>query len=516
MKRLTLSISAFSALFLIISVLCPGRIAGVVHQPVVQQLVDLVDANPTLHAELEDALSDQPPTSYWFNKDLEDMYVFFDEWVVFLPTIDNARLHMDAFYEFAGSGKGREVVAREPFRSWLCEFMMAVGWFMDSSQSAAAIPWWTNDPRINMEDYIIPPGGYQSFNEFFTRRLKPGTRPIESPDDASVLTSPADCSLLKMADTLASETKLGVKGESLNIRELLGNDRLADDFINGKAILCMLNTTDYHRYHSPVKGRIVSQHQLAGLYYGMDGGWVEYFFQHRRGYFIFDTQRYGHVAMVCVGMFTISSISFITSEGDFVEKGQELGNFAYGGSAIILLFEPSRVTFSIPLDRGPVHVNMGQKIGSLEEINTFAPPPAPRPSPSPTLPRLITPALATQYLNVNPSQAYAGQPVTISTNVVNTGGGTGNYNVALKINGQVEQTRMVSVGPGASYPVKFTITRSQPGTYTVNIDSQQSSFTILNAGHTTGKHVNSGLIAFLIIGALVLAVIVTLILTYRR
>jgi hypothetical protein len=149
MKRMTLSISAFSALFLIISVLCPGRIAGVVHQPVVQQLVDLVDANPTLHAELEDALSDQPPTSYWFNKDLEDMYVFFDEWVVFLPTIDNARLHMDAFYEFAGSGKGREVVAREPFRSWLCEFMMAVGWFMDSSQSAAAIPWWTNDPRIS-------------------------------------------------------------------------------------------------------------------------------------------------------------------------------------------------------------------------------------------------------------------------------------------------------------------------------------------------------------------------------
>jgi uncharacterized membrane protein len=159
---------------------------------------------------------------------------------------------------------------------------------------------------------------------------------------------------------------------------------------------------------------------------------------------------------------------------------------------------------------------MGQKIGSLEEINTFAPPPAPRPSRSPTLPRPITPALATQYLNVNPSQAYAGQPVTISTNVVNTGGDTGNYNVALKINGQVEQTRMVSVGPGASYPVKFTITRSQPGTYTVNIDSQQSSFTILNAGHTTGKHVNSGLIAFLIIGALVLAVIVTLILTYRR
>lgn len=518
-KRSTLSVSAFLALFFIISVLCPGRTVGAAHQPVVQKLVDLVDSNPAFRAELEDALNDQPPTSYWFNKDLEDMYAFFDEWVVFLPIIDNARLYMDAFYEFAGSGKGREVVAREPFRSWLYEFMMAVGQFMDSSQSAAAVPWWTGDPRINMADYVVPPGGYQSFNEFFTRRLKPGTRPIDSPGDASVLTSPADCYLLKMSDILTSETKLGVKGESLNIKELLGNDKRADDFINGKAILCMLNTTDYHRYHSPVEGRIVSQHQLAGLYYGMDGGWIEYFFQHRRGYFIFDTWKYGHVAMVCVGMFNISSITFITSEGDFVEKGEELGNFAYGGSAIILLFEPDVVTFSIPLDQGPVHVNMGQKIGTMEEkyiyITPPAPPPSP-PSPSPTLPRLLTPTLATQYLSVNPSQIYAGQPVTISTNVVNTGGDTGNYNVALKINGQEEQTRMVSVGPGASYPVKFTITRSQPGTYTVNIDSQQSSFTILGAGSSTGSHQSGGLIAFLIMGALVLATAVALILTYRR
>ena len=515
MKRLSPSIGAFSALFLIISILCPVRTGGAAHEPVVQNLVDMVDTNPTLRAELEDALSDQPPSSYWFSKDLEDMYDFFDEWVVFLPTIDNARLHMDAFYEFAGSGKGREVVAKEPFRSWLYEFMMAVGQFMDSSQSAAAVPWWTGDPRINMEDYIIPPGGYQSFNEFFTRSIKPGSRPIDSPHDISVLTSPADCTILKLADTLTSDTKLGVKGESLNIRELLGNDRRADDFINGKAILCMLNTTNYHRYHSPVQGQIVSQHQLAGLYYGMDGGWVEYFFQHRRGYFIFDAQKFEHVAMVCVGMFTISSVSFITAEGDFVEKGQELGNFAYGGSAIILLFEPNHVTFSIPLDNGPVHVNMGQKIGtSLAHTPTQTP--TPQPSPSITIPRLATPALATQYISINPLQAYAGQPVTVSTNVVNTGGDTGNYNVVLMINGQVEQERTVSVGPGASYPVKFTIIKSQPGTYSAKIDSQQSNFTILSAGRTTGKNASGGLIALIIMGALILVTTLTLILTYRR
>jgi phosphatidylserine decarboxylase len=96
----------------------------------------------------------------------------------------------------------------------------------------------------------------------------------------------------------------------------------------------------------------------------MTDGWVEYFFQHRRGYFIFETEKFGHVGMVCIGMFTISSISFVTSEGDHVNKGDELGNFAYGGSAIVLLFEPNRVTFSVPIDEGPVQVLMGQEIGS--------------------------------------------------------------------------------------------------------------------------------------------------------
>jgi len=330
-----------------------------------------------------------------------------------------------------------------------------------------------------------------------------------------VLTSPADSAILKLADTLTSDTKLGVKGESLNIRELLGNDVRADDFINGKAILCMLNTTNYHRYHSPVQGRIVSQRQLAGLYYGMDGGWVEYFFQHRRGYFIFDTNEFGHVAMVCVGMFTISSISFITSVGDFVKKGDELGNFAYGGSAIILLFEPNRVTFSIPLDRGPVRVNMGQKMGSSPAI---PPPPAPRaPPPAPTPPHPLNPAqMSVQYLNVSPQQASAGRPVTITINVGNRGDEAGNYNVALKINGQVEQTRMVSVGPQGTQPVKFTVTKAQPGTYTVDIAGQKGSFIILGAGGKAGSPVSGGLIAFLIMGALVLATTVALILTYRR
>jgi len=142
-------------------------------------------------------------------------------------------------------------------------------------------------------------------------------------------------------------------------------------------------------------------------------------------------------------------------------------------------------------------------------------PPA-KPRVSPTIPRPLNPSrMSVQYVSVNPQQTIANHPVTIITNVVNTGDEAGNLNVALKINGLVEQSRMVSVGPQGTQPVKFTITKAQPGTYTVDILGEQGSFTVLGAGGTAGAPVNGGLIALLIMGMLVLATVLVLIFTRK-
>ena len=134
-----------------------------------------------------------------------------------------------------------------------------------------------------------------------------------------------------------------------------------------------------------------------------------------------------------------------------------------------------------------------------------------------TLPNWLKPAqMSLQYLNINPQQAYPNQPVTIITNVVNTGDEAGNYNVVLKINGQVEQTKTVSVGRRGTQPVKFTVTESQPGTYAIDIGGQTGSFTIIGAGGSAGAPLNGVLIAVLIIGVLILAAVVVLILKFRR
>lgn len=136
---------------------------------------------------------------------------------------------------------------------------------------------------------------------------------------------------------------------------------------------------------------------------------------------------------------------------------------------------------------------------------------------SPTLTNNLRPAqMSVQYLNINPQRAAANQPVTILTNVVNTGDEAGSLNVALKINGQVEQTKMVSVGPQGTQPIKHTVTRAQPGTYAVEIGGQQGSFTILAAGKSAGTPLNGGFIAILIICILIVVTAMMLMLTFRR
>jgi hypothetical protein len=120
-----------------------------------------------------------------------------------------------------------------------------------------------------------------------------------------------------------------------------------------------------------------------------------------------------------------------------------------------------------------------------------------------------------QYVTFNPQQTSAGQPVTITLNVVNTGDEAGNYNVPLKINGKMEQSKMVSVDPQGTQPVKFTVTKAQPGTYTVDIGGQSGSFVVLGANRTAGASVNGGLIVFLIMSVLILATIVVLLASRR-
>jgi hypothetical protein len=181
----------------------------------------------------------------------------------------------------------------------------------------------------------------------------------------------------------------------------------------------------------------------------------------------------------------------------------DLGNMPAGGSESII------VTFAF----APSY-NKLTSILSPSIVQQAAQPTSSPPSEIPPM-KLKQAILSTMYARVTPQQTYANQPVTISTNVVNSGDDTGNYNVVLKINGQVEETKMVSVGPGGAYPVKFTVTKAQPGTYTASIDGHQIDFVVLG-DKTSTSSLSGGTIALLLMGVLFLVVVVVLMLSFRR
>jgi phosphatidylserine decarboxylase len=172
---------------------------------------------------------------------------------------------------------------------------------------------------------------------------------------------------------------------------LLNDAGLANRFTGGSAIACLLFPKNYHRFHAPVSGMIAASKDVDGLHYGTKGSMREFYDNHR-AYYLIDTQYSGRVAFVAVGMSDINSVNMTIGAGTSVKKGDEIGHFAYGGSGIVMLFEPGIVRMSQPAGRramGGISVQMGQKIGTLNPkgfrpARGFAPqgPPPPKVRPS--------------------------------------------------------------------------------------------------------------------------------------
>ena len=131
--------------------------------------------------------------------------------------------------------------------------------------------------------------------------------------------------------------------------------------------------------------------------------------------------------------------------------------------------------------------------------------------PDPTVSLIIV-----KNVSVNPQQAYAGQPITISANMANESDQIGGYTASLKIDDMLEKTKLGTVDAHSAVPVEFVVTRSQPGTYSFDIGGQKGSFTVLAAQTSSGSPISGAIIAMIVLVALVISVAVILTLTFRR
>lgn len=372
--------------------LCVSAEAKREYSKVVQELQELYNTDEKFAEVIDNALSSaispldgwsvnpaKPEELFiWTEKDINDLLDLFEDWRTFVPSPSNGMDYYVVLYGLCYENvNALKFVNQEPGLSWTKKYVEARGDYMDSKDSIddhrstmaqwfkAMGPAWDdfNPPHPVDEGYK----GYTTFNEFFTRNIKVGARPIVDEADPSILAAPADGLVNVINENLNTQSKIHTKyQEYLNVDQLLNGSEYAAYFIGGTAAGTVLLPPDYHHYHSPVEGKVVEAKAVdseGGVYFGMDGQFFTYsnngnvggymsdygvFGVYHRGYYIIKTKQLGYVAMIAVGLDDISSINFVdkfkpevVAQGSVdVEKGEKLGHFAYGGSTVILLFEP--------------------------------------------------------------------------------------------------------------------------------------------------------------------------------
>ena len=221
------------------------------------------------------------------------------------------------------------------------------------------------------------PYAYGSFNEFFTRALKPGVRPIAS--DASSIASPVDGEVSE-AGMIDRDLLLQAKGRRYRLSDLLAGQDWARRFEGGSFATIYLAPFNYHRVHMPLRGELRETVFVPGRLFSVNALTARrvpgLFARNERVLTLFDTA-YGEFALVMVGALNVGSMATVWA-GDItpaakqviakisgpkllLERGAELGRFNMG-STVILLFEPNRLRWNPELCSGRA-LRLGQPIG---------------------------------------------------------------------------------------------------------------------------------------------------------
>jgi len=258
----------------------------------------------------------------------------------------------------------------------------AVGYLADSRIGwikSTFIKLFAKQYQVNMSEALIEDLDlYGNFNEFFTRELKPGMRPIA---EAGVV-SPADGAISQIG-SIDYGRIFQAKGRGYGLTTLLGgHTELADPFINGRFATIYLSPKDYHRVHMPVTGTLRETIYIPGDLYSVNQTTAEgvdnLFARNERLVAIFDTE-FGPMAMVLVGAMIVAGIETVWAghvappqnkswrinhqkppQPVILEKGAEMGRFKLG-STVVLLFGKDAIEWSDQL-QAETAVQLGQAI----------------------------------------------------------------------------------------------------------------------------------------------------------
>ena len=338
------------------------------HVPVVEDLVQLLQARPDLRAALEGAIRTADLQGM---RDLDSFLIYLDGLVTFVPTEDEVRATHLKFFYIVNKAPGDQLNRDKNFSAWMKKLVEAKGQFLDTTASTSGIPSFVARPNYRIGDYFVEPSGWLTFNQFFAREVKPGKRPIAEPRNDRVIVSPADSTFAGKWD-IDANSKVTVKGITWPLAQLLDRSPYQNAFEGGIYMHMFLNADDYHRYHVPVAGEIKEVRKIHGRVY-MDvirrpDGTLDivdgdmYQLDQERGLIVIDSPEVGLVAVLPVGIGNVSSVNLTPEVGAKLQKGDEFGFFLFGGSDIVMLFQNKKVM--IDAEVGKKYLQ-GQRIGEI-------------------------------------------------------------------------------------------------------------------------------------------------------
>lgn len=257
-----------------------------------------------------------------------------------------------------------------PFLTRTPLFSKLSGWIQKSSFSKRKIASFIEKYQIKKDDFIEPLEGYGSFNEFFIRKLHPLAREIDKGEKKAVF--PADGRYL-VIDDIEKSPRFFIKGQKFSLEEFIGCADLAKKYNQGAMVIARLCPTDYHRFHFPFHCIPSFPKLIQGAYYSVSPlalrKNLSILCENKRMLTKLETVHFGEVLFVEVGATAVGSIHQTYTPLKPCYKGEEKGYFEFGGSTIVMIFEPSRITFDEDLlkasqDCLEVKGLMGESLGT--------------------------------------------------------------------------------------------------------------------------------------------------------
>ncbi|KAI8050437.1 phosphatidylserine decarboxylase-domain-containing protein [Syncephalis plumigaleata] len=252
------------------------------------------------------------------------------------------RMGIRMLYQSIGS---KTTVESKSIRNLFASLSIKQGKKFTNPESVRDIAPFIEFHQLNVNEIADPLDSFANFNEFFYRKLKPGARHIAGRNDPRVAVSPADARILCFP-TVTQATQLWIKGDLFTLPRLLDDAELAARYEGGALCIFRLAPQDYHRFHIPVDGVFSEPKPIDGAYYTVNPmairSSLDVYGENKRIVSVLESEKFGRVTYVCIGAMLVGSIvKYI--------HGDEHGYFAFGGSTIVMLFEPNRIQLDADL-----------------------------------------------------------------------------------------------------------------------------------------------------------------------